>query len=512
VLDPSGNPVPGPDGKPLLTFFATETTGNASALVYRGPLGAPEDSNSPDQWTDYRASAQLRWSAGSLTFSVRRADAGNQIFISLDRTSGLRTVVAVINGTQNQLSADQPGFGGPSDDLQLSVDCVGDQLHIGQTGVAPLDLTLPAGASTKGTVSCLATGAAGCRFAEIRVDDLRSNPATAQRFDYITSKYVNFLHHVASFDDQVFDVPASLGITLDDVNQKLPVSLPISAGGFGGLGLPTPSDDETRAFDALELATLGADGIVRAPANVEISNATHDQTLTALLIRSPEPFQWERTNLSSNLAPATPNLGIPGEVKMTGVSFGSTPTDESVTMVLRAPLSLSGFQIQWRHVVDANNPDPAWTTYYTFATEAVLGDGIAVSVFSGSSAGAPAREPGTQQRFVAADASSAVVVFPTDGTGVELRLLDLTGAVVHQREFKGDPGLSQQTPVNVIRKADGTALFLFLTPGAARPPGMRLDFFFTRNPGTSTIPPPFPILRQAGSDTPERASLAFALD
>jgi hypothetical protein len=88
----------------------------------------------------------------------------------------------------------------------------------------------------------------------------------------------------------------------------------------------------------------------------------------------------------------------------------------------------------------------------------------------------------------------------------------LTGAVVHQREFKGDPGLSQQTPVNVIRKADGTALFLFLTPGAARPPGMRLDFFFTRNPGTSTIPPPFPILRQAGSDTPERASLAFALD
>jgi hypothetical protein len=510
VLDPSGNPEIGPDGKPVLTFFATETTGNASALIYRGPLGAPEDSDSPDQWTDYRASAQFRWSAGSLIFSVRRVSPGNQIFILLDRTSGVRSVVAVINGTQHALTADQPGFGGPSDDLQLSVDCVGSQLHITQTGVAALDLTLPDGASTKGTVSCLATGAAGCRFTEIRVDDLRANPATAQRFDYITSKYANFAHHLAGFDDQVFEVPASQGITADDVNTNLPVSLVVEAGGFLGLGLPPPSDDETRAFDALELATLGADGRLRAPENIEISNATHDPTLTALLIRSPEPIQWERTNLSSNLPPAV-NLGIPGDVKLTGVSFGSTPPEESVTMVVRTSRSLTGFEIQWRHVVDANNPDPAWTTYYTFGAEPVFSDGLGVSVFSGSSADAPTREPGTRQRFVAADATSAVVAFPTDLSGVELRLRDAAGVVVHQREFKLDTGFSQQTQVSVIRKADGTALFLFLPQESSRPPGMRLDFFFTRNPGTGTSSPPFPTLRQAGSDTPEQASLSFSL-
>jgi hypothetical protein len=134
-----------------------------------------------------------------------------------------------------------------------------------------------------------------------------------------------------------------------------------------------------------------------------------------------------------------------------------------------------------------------------------------VQVFSGSSDQAPTREPGTVQRFVAADAASAVTVFPADGTGVELRLVDSTGAVVHQREFRPEGGISQQTPVNLIRKKDGTAFFLFVT--TAPPPGMRLDFVFTRNPGpgTSTSPPPFPILRQAGSDTAEAISLTFVI-
>lgn len=515
VLDPSGKPVLGPDGKPVLTFFATETSGNVSTLIYQGPLGAPKGDppDAPDQWTDYRVSAQFRWSTGSLIFSFRRHQTGNQIFIGLDRTSGLRTVVAVINGTQHELSADQPGFGGPDDDLQLSIDCVGDQLHITQTGVtAPLDLTLPAGASTQGTVGCLATGAAGCRFTEIRVDDLRSNPATAQRFDYVTSKYVNFAHHLASFDDQAFGLPATLGATSNDFTTNAGASLALPAGvGTSGsdFGLSAPTDDETRAFDALELITLGADGRLRAPAGVEISNATHDQTITALLIRSPEPIQWERTSLVSNVLPGTEALGLPGDVKLLRTSTGTTPIEESVTMIVRTARNLTSFQIQWRPVADTNNPNPDWATYYTFGAEPVFGDGIGVQVFSGSSDGAPAREPGTVQRFVAADAASAVTIFSDNLSGVELRVLDSTGAVVHQREFRPEGGISQQTAVNLFRKADGTAFFLFLT--TAPPPGMRLDFVFTRNPGPSTSAPPFPILRQAGSDTAETASLTFLI-
>ena len=83
--------------------------------------------------------------------------------------------------------------------------------------------------------------------------------------------------------------------------------------------------------------------------------------------------------------------------------------------------------------------------------------------------------------------------------------------MVHQREFRPEGGISQQTPVNLVRKADGTAFFLFLT--TAPPPGMRLDLLFTRNPGpgTSTSPPPFPILRQAGSDTAEAVSLTLVI-
>jgi hypothetical protein len=366
---------------------------------------------------------------------------------------------------------------------------------------------LMTGEPTQGTVGCLANGAAGCQFTEIRADDLRSNPATAQRFDYVTSKYVNFAHQMASFDDQVFTVPATSGVTAGDLTAHAAAALAVPAGVAGNQR--APSDDEKRAFDALELLTLGADGRLRPPAGVETLNATHDPTVTALLIRSPEPFQWERTALSANVPPVVPKLGIPGDVNVVGVTFGATPPEESVTMIVRKPRSLTGFQIQWRQVVDANNPDPAWTTYYTFGTEPVFGDGIAVLVFSGSSNDAPTREPGTEQRFVAADAASAIVAFPTDATGVELRLLDSTGAVVHQREFKPITGLAEQTPVSLIRKDDGTAFFLFMS--SPPPAGLRLDFLFTRNPGTGTSQLPFPILRQAGSDTAETASLTFVL-
>lgn len=517
VLDPSGNPVNGPDGQPEMTTFVTETTGNQSALFYRGPLGAPEDSNAPDQWTDYRASAQFNWSTGTVAFLVRRSATGDQISITFDRSvgNGQRTVT-VTAGTNSRSVADPVNLGTPADDVQVTVDCVGTQIFITQPGEVPRVVILDAGEPMQGTVGCLATGAQGCQFTEIRVDDLRSNPATAQRFDYVTSKYVNFAHHMASFDDQVFDVPATLGINATDFSNNSAASLALPAGGGVtgfNFGLPAPTDDETRAFDALELATLGADGRLRAPAGVEVSNATHDQTITALLVRSPEPFQWERTALVSNVLPGPESLQVPGDVKMTGIARGSTPATESVTMIVRTARSLTGFEIQWRHVVDGNNPDPdpTWVTYYTFGTELVFGDGIGVQVFSGSSDQAPAREPGTVQRFVAADAASAVTVFPADGSGVELRLVDSAGAVVHQREFRPEGGISQQTPVNLVRKADGTAFFLFLT--TAPPPGMRLDLLFTRNPGpgTSTSPPPFPILRQAGSDTAEAVSLTLVI-
>ena len=513
VLGTDGKALIGADGKNVKTFFATETKGVSTTLLYRGPIAAPPDQNAPGNWSDFRASFQFRWPTGTVALQVRYASSTSFISIGFVRDATLgptRTVTSVDANGVTFLGRDFPDLGGSETDVVATVDCVGTRLRISQPGLEDLNLVLPSNAPTAGTVGFAASSAAGCRFTEIRVDDLRPNPATAQRFDFITSKYANFAHHLASFDDRVFEVPANLGVSGDTLTTKLPAAVAIPAGGPTGFGLAPPNEAEKRAFEELELASLGADGRLREPTAIEILQVSHDTTVTALLIRSPEPFQWERTLLAASVAPATPNLGIPGDIKMTAVSFGSTPATESVELLLRAGQNLTGFSLQWRHVVDANNADPTWASYFTFGTETMLAEGIAVLIFSGTITDAPPREPGTLQRFVAADSAAAVVVFPTDGTGVELRLLDPAGTVVHQREFKPASGSSQQIGVNVIRKADATALFLYLTPQpkGKRPPGMRLDLTFTRNLGaTATVP----ILRQAGSETPEVAALELVI-
>ena len=513
VIGTDGNPVIGSDGAPVKTFFASETRGANTTLLYRGPLAAPADQNAPANWSDFRASFQFRFPGGDVAIRLRYVSPTSFIAINFAREPisgrGSRSVSLVDANGETFLSGQDADLGGPVTDVVISVDCVGRQLRVSQSGMPDLSLDLPPTAPAAGTVGFFASTAAGCRFTEIRVADLRADPATAQRFDFISSKYVTFAHHLSSFDDQLIEVPADLGLTADDLNAKLPAAVAILAGGPLGFGLDPPKEDERRAFDDLELATLGSDGRLRPPAGVEIARASHDPTVTAVLIRSPEPLQWERTHLAASVAIATPKLGTPGAVKMVAVSFGSTPATESVTLMVRSAHGVAGFQIQWRHVVDASNPEPAWTPYVTFGLEPEFNDGTGILVFSGTTADAPPREPGTQQRFVAPDAASAALVFPADGTGVELRLLDAAGAVVHQREFKA-VNLAQQVGVNVIRKGDGTALFLFLTPqaGSTAPPGMRLDFTFTRNLGATSV---FPILRQAGSETPETAAVEFSL-
>jgi hypothetical protein len=509
VIGPDGNPVIGADGKHVQTFFATETTGRNGTLLYRGPLAAPADGNAPGNWSDFRASFEFRWASGTVAIRLRYVSADNFVTMVFDRGTGTRTVVAKVNGAESPLSSDSPDLGGAQTDMVVSVDLVGGRLRAVQAGAPDLDLPLPAGSPAAGTVGFFASGAAGCRLTEIRVDDLRPQPATAQRLDFVTSKYANFVHHLGGFDDQLFDIPPALGVTGVDLTTKLPAAVPIPAGGPSGFGPGSISEEEKRAFDDLELATLGADGRLRPAAAVEISRASHDPNVTAFLIRSPEPFQWERTSPVVSTPPTAPKLGLPGDVKMVAVSFGSDPSTENVTLLVRAGRSLTGFAIQWRHLQDATNPGPDWAPYFTFGAEPPLAEGTGVAVFSGSSASAPARAPGTVQRFVAADAASAALHFPTDGTGVELRVLDTAGTVVHQREFRPDGGFTQ-IETNIIRKADGTALFLFLTPqpGATPPPAMRIALTFTRNLGATST---FPIVRQAGSDAAEVAVLDFAI-
>jgi hypothetical protein len=386
------------------------------------------------------------------------------------------------------------------------LECIGPQVRLFQR-LAGEQLGDPIFTATvdptlQGTVALFSNGASNLRFSEIRVDDLRESPSTAYRFDFITSKYTNFYHHLHSFDDQLTPVPVGLGLTENDVSAELgnaiSVPTPTPPGGTPPKGLPDVTDAEQKAFARLEQKVLDL-AAVRQPERIEVLRVGTVSSMTAFLIRSPEPLVWARTALAPSQATSPMVMHAPGIFKLSAVSFGSDPSHESVTILVRSPGSLSNFAIQWRPIPDpTTDPNPLWTNYFVFGDEPPLQDGTQVRIFSGTAANAPARDPGTTQRFAAATDADAHVQFAAPG--VELRLFDLSGNIVHQREFRTDDAFTPLA-MSAIRKVDGTAMFLLLPTNAPVVSRLRLAFTLTRNFGDDA--PDAPVLRQAGSDQPE---------
>jgi hypothetical protein len=381
----------------------------------------------------------------------------------------------------------------------------GERVHErDRRGIGDPVLTFSPVPTSPGTIGLYSNGATSPAFTEVHVHDLRANPSTAHSFDFITSPFVNFAHHLGSFDDNLFTAPGSLAA--GDVTPNLQFfTTPTTVDPDHPAPAGEVQDDEQRAFAGLEAVALGS-AAVQTPERIEVLSASVAQSVTALLVRSPEPIRWERTELfvgAASPAPG-PSPSAPGVLKIVGQTFSSgDPNLETVTVLVREQTNPSGFSLEWRPIPDpVNDPNPDWTTYFTFGTETALADGTQVHVLSGAPA-AVDHDVGVALRFVAADASQAAVHFPA--AGVELRLLSPAGIVVHQRAFVPD-GTFAPIATSLVRKKDGTAFFLLLPVGATAPAAFRLSFTYVRAP-TTTLPG----LRQGGSELPERIALDVRL-
>jgi hypothetical protein len=147
-----------------------------------------------------------------------------------------------------------------------------------------------------------------------------------------------------------------------------------------------------------------------------------------------------------------------------------------------------------------------WSPTFTFGDEDRLPAGSQVRVFSGNRADAPAPEPGVAQRFAAAFDERGAIKFPPGGA--ELRLRTPDGAPGHARLFL--PALAYTAVpaagLRMVRKADGTGVFLCLENAVAITPGdYRLELTFRRD--NLTQDPGSQVLRQAGDTGPERVIL-----
>ncbi len=327
----------------------------------------------PANWTDYRLSVYLRSTAGGAIGTVfRYRDSSNYYRLSLDRNGNYRRLISVVNGIHTMLAQDDFAYELQQDYL-ITIEAIGNQLSVYQDGALVFEVN--DAAQLQGTVGLYCHNNPGVRFNDVRVDDFRQAAPVVYRFQFTTSLFANFFHQLHSYQDEMWRV-AIVGGTAAAAAMLKAVSP----------SAPT-TDDETRAYETLATAVLGP-AARQNPPEVQVSRVEIDGAPLAFLVQGPEPIDWLRTDLAlmrTSLARTEPAL--PGKVKLAAVNFAANRIDiDSVALLLREPLTLTGYKIESRLVtwpvsldsgvvIDAQTLPTdgiaahVWTTYHAFAAE-----------------------------------------------------------------------------------------------------------------------------------------------
>jgi hypothetical protein len=428
------------------------------------------DSTHPEQpstWTDYRLSVYVRADAGAIGLVFRYRDADNYYRVSMDRASGYRRMVSVNRGAHIVLAEDAFTYE-PQRDYLLTVEATGGELRVYQDGVPVFEVTDTAHA--QGGVGLYAYENEGARFSDVRVDDFRQTAPAVYRFQFTTSLFANFFHHLHSYQDETWRVAfeeAEVAGALPAVGKAVTPATP-------------PSDEEARAYETLASALLGP-AARQNPREVQVTRVDIGGAPLAYLVRSPEPIDWRRTSLDLLRTDfARTESALPGKVKLAAVNFGQNRASiESVVLLLREPLNLTGYRVESRLVAWPLSPESGvvinmqtlppysivqtpWTTYRTFEEVKTLSAGTTLStapVDAGPPAGPiPAQPAGADAGSVE---RSQRILFSR-----ELRVVAPDGTVVHSRHFLPDDDYAAED-VRVLRKADGTGFFMVKPDGGS---------------------------------------------
>ena len=302
----------------------------------------------PGNWTDYRLSAYLRSADNdAIGLVFRHQDANHYYRFSMDRERSYRRLVRVFDGIPTVLAED--GFVYLQDrDYLITVEAIGGSLRVYQDGALVFDVN--DNSISYGRIGLYCWGNTGARFDDVRVDDFRQGAPVVHRFNFITSRFANFFHHLHSFQDEV-----------------RPAKLTDLAGAIAALNqaaAPTgpPSEEEARAYeDLLEQVLVPISrqpeefvsaALQQDPPEVQVSRVEHEGYPLAFLLRSPEPIDWKRAELEVLFAQNhVPRPELAGAIKLTDVTFGTTqPNEESVTLLVRETKDLTGHRIEHRRL------------------------------------------------------------------------------------------------------------------------------------------------------------------
>ena len=449
--------------------FVCQNTAATTLLVC-----GSENAQIPADWMSYCVSGWVRVpDTGETALAFRCRDATN-FYAYVLRHDPLsvdmrRELVSFVDGQEQVPLAKDRAVMPSGADCQIIVEAIGPRLRIyqrfSQTEQPQLVFDVIDSTHKRGAPALYCTNNPRARFGDIRVNDFRDGAPVAFHFNVVTSRFVDFFHHLHSFQDEtwVAHLPIEIDLT------------PLLAA--GAMPSHPVSDDETRAHDALLRHVPGA-GAAPSTSAVEATRLEQSGTTLGFLIHSPEPLQWDRVELALSAARQLLVSTVPQRLKLTGVTFGiSNPNEESVALLVREATNLSHHAIQWRPI---GAPDTGWQTYFTFGDEVPLSAGTQVRVFGGrADQAALPRPPRAEWRFGAPADGQGVLRFTPEG--VELRVLSAGLGVAHSRGFVPSSDFVPLSDIRVLRKADGTSFFVFSASEALTRGTLRLALSYRRD-------------------------------
>jgi hypothetical protein len=461
------------------------------------------DPSQPQKWTDFRLGLYLRSSSGAAVGAAFRRNASNEMYLfTMDRNASLRQLVRIGPGGATVLAQDSAAYA-PATDYHLAIEALGASLRVYIDDALVFDVV--DGGIAGGGIALFSSGGGGAAFSEIQAHDLSVNARPVYTFNFTTSPYVNYFHHLHSFEDGCW----TLASTATAAEHAMAAAQAVTGPGVA-LG-----DAETRAFETAAAGALGQ-AARQAAAKVEISKVVRNGAVAALLVRSPQPLGFARMGFAPRMAAAAmPTAISPTIAKLTGATLrAQTPAQEAVTLLLLEPADLSGCRIEKRVVPPATvlaleDASSQWLPVFTFPAMGPLPDGYRVTVHSGAPGSSAPAMLRNVDLFRAAPGDPGTRVL--DDAAIDLRLVAPAGDVIHARRFLEDAAYQDFPGCTVLRKADETA-FIVLPPGGAAgdfaQASYRIEMSYRLD--NSAVAAGSPVQSQAGNSAAETAVLDFA--
>lgn len=326
-------------------------------------------------------------------------------------------------------------------------------------------------------------------------------------FAFLTSRYSNFLHHIHSFQDAVWD----------HFNVLENPDYEIDATALEEV--LTNSEEESVKFEQLMiLFDLNPRSL---PERVEVALLNDKNRSYGLLLESPEPLDWARTELNVFFSSRSETIeefdsvvkiidgGIENIAALPVASISSNNPEISISydnqwvdILVLETTDLSGFTVEY--LPTSAGEEETYQEYYSFPENSLYLAGVLVRIHNGSQ---PTSSDETEHINLYAAHQSGTI----DAGGTFIRIKDADNEILHTRPVLSDAGLNELDS-NIIRNQDGTRAFIFVKSGndefSELDNGIyRLDFKFKRDIG-----PDAPILKRFGFSDTEETFIEFSLE